>query len=74
MVLFKNRRQQIEAVQAKIQEAADELEGLIAELQTAFDNTPEGLQASERGAAMEARIDTLQEWHDQLTEMTEAEV
>lgn len=68
------RKQQIKELQARLWPVAGDLEALIEELQAAFDNTPESIQAGDRGEAMQERIDMLQEWHDQLTEMAEAEI
>lgn len=66
-----NRRKQIAALQLNITSCLEEAQSLLEELETAFENTPESLQYSERGQLMQDRIETLHEWVDQLEAMTE---
>lgn len=62
----KQRRKQIAAAIELIEQAQAILEEVIAEEQEAFDNLPEGIQASERGEAMEEYIYTLESFQDGL--------
>lgn len=64
----KVRRSLIEKAQVKLQEVFDELEMLESEEQEAFDNSPEGIQLSERGEAMEAAVEALTEANASITE------
>jgi len=69
----KARRKQLDNASALVQEAKgklDDAKGLIedalCEEEESFDNLPEGLQQSERGEAMEAAKDNMQEAIDEL--------
>ena len=62
----KQRRKQIAAAIELIEQAQAILEEVIAEEQEAFDNLPEGIQASERGELMEEYIYTLESFQDGL--------
>lgn len=61
----KNRRKRIETI-------IEELECLMGEEQDAFDNTPESLQETERGEAMESHIENLDETISTLKQIVEA--
>lgn len=50
----------------------DEVESLHDDEQEKFDNAPEGLEGSERYAAIEAAADNLDTAHDNITEAIEA--
>lgn len=66
-----NRRKQIEALQAKASELADEFEALKDDMETSLENMPESLQYGERGQAMQERIDWLDTSTDTLNEIAE---
>lgn len=66
-----NRKQQIVDIQKKIESIAEEVEGLISVLEDALENMPENLRGSLAGEKAADRIDMLQGWADQLTEMAE---
>lgn len=53
------RRKEIEAVLNELADLRNRVEALHGEEQDAFDNLPEGLQASERGQASEAAASAL---------------
>lgn len=55
------RRKSIEAVLSELADLRERVEALHDEEQEAFDNMPEGLQASERGQACEAAASVLDE-------------
>jgi phage shock protein A len=54
------RRKRIADVVSKLEEAKEELDSLRDEEQEAYDNTPESLQESDRGYAMQEAIDNLE--------------
>lgn len=66
-----NRRKQIEAIQKKAADFAEEVEQLKDELEESFENMPESLQYSTNGERMQERIDLLDTWLSNLTEMAE---
>lgn len=66
-----NRKAQIQKIQQKAQELSEEIDGLITELEEAFDNMPEAFQEGDRGEKAQERISTLSEWRDALTDMAE---
>lgn len=55
------RRKAIEQIAVKLEDLKTEFEFLRDEEQEAFDNLPEGIQASERGEAMETIIYNMEE-------------
>lgn len=55
------RRKEIGAVLSELADLRSRVEALHGEEQDAFDSTPEGLQASERGQASEAAASALDE-------------
>jgi hypothetical protein len=55
----KDRREKLRVIAEKISDLKGEIEELKDEEQDAFDNMPEGLQQAERGVAMEAVVDML---------------
>ena len=60
------RRKQLNAAIAKIEEAKIDIESLQSEEQEAFDNMPESIQCGDRGQAMEQTADALQQAVDEL--------
>lgn len=66
-----NRRKQIEAVQQRAADFAQDVEMLKEELEESLENMPESLQYSERGEKMQERIDLLDTWLGNLNEMAE---
>ena len=56
----KARRKRIEDVQSRLEELKQEIDGILAEEQEAYDNMPESLQEGERGEAMQEAIDALE--------------
>jgi len=62
----RERRKRIADVQEKIAGLLEELDEIRTEEEEAYDNLPESLQESERGAAMEEAIGTLDEAYDDL--------
>lgn len=66
-----NRRKQIEAVQKRAAEFAEEVEMLKEELEESLENMPESLQYSANGERMQERIDLLDTWLGNLNEMAE---
>ena len=55
----KARRQWLERIISELEAKRDELIDMQAEEQDAFDNMPEGLQASERGTTIEENASDL---------------
>ena len=55
------RRSQITDIMEKLSSLQTSIEELLEEEQEAFDNLPEGIQDSERGEAIQAAIDNLEE-------------
>ncbi len=66
-----NRRKQIEALQRKASELADEFEALHDEMEEALENMPESLQYGERGQAIQEKIDWLDTCTDSLNEIAD---
>lgn len=66
-----NRRKQIEAVQQRAADFAADIEMLKEEFEEAFENMPESLQYSPNGERAQERIDLLDTWLNNLTEMAE---
>jgi len=60
----KARRKVLRSVVEKMEEVASTIEDLYADEQSAFDNLPESLQYSDKGADMEEGIDLLSETLD----------
>lgn len=60
------RRKQIQEIIDKLEELKSDVEMLKDEEQEAFDNLPEGIQASERGEAMETAAYNLEEAYDYM--------
>jgi len=58
------RRKQIQGIIDKLEDLKCNIESLKDEEQEAFDNLPEGIQASERGEAMESAVYNLEEGYD----------
>lgn len=52
-----------------LDEAKEILQGVIDEEQDAFDNMPEGIQASDRGQKLQENVDDMQEVMDALDEL-----
>lgn len=50
----------LESIQAYIEEAKEALCCIVEEKQAAFENLPEGIQNSERGQQMQEYIDTME--------------
>mgnify|MGYP001776056873 FL=1 len=67
----KERRQKIDKIIEKLEDIAAELEALADEERDAFDNLPEAIQYSERGEAMEAAADDLEEVSGEVTDLSE---
>lgn len=55
------RRSQITDIMENLSSLQTSIEELLEEEQEAFDNLPEGIQDSERGEAIQAAIDNLEE-------------
>lgn len=72
--MAKTRKQQIKELQDEAYDLAEKVETLKDDLQEAFDNMPEGLQASENGECAEARIDLLDNWLGELRTIAEEDV
>lgn len=62
----------IEKIVNALEALGDEVESLRDDEQEKFDNAPEGLEGSERYAAIEAAADNLDTAHDNITEAIEA--
>jgi len=54
----------IETMKEELESLRDLLDAVKDEEQEAFDNLPEGLQQADRGQAMEAAVEKLQEVYD----------
>ena len=52
--------EKLEAIKADIEEAKEAVDDVAAEEREAFDNMPEGAQASDRGQQMEENADALE--------------
>lgn len=57
----KERRKAIDLITDKLLEMQTELEEIKAEEEEAYDNLPEGIQASERGEEMQGYIEQMEE-------------
>lgn len=68
----KPRRKRIEAIIAKLEELHSEIDAILEEEQEAFDNLPESLQMSEKGAAMEEAIDNIEYAKDYVVDVMES--
>lgn len=64
---------QMDALSETLAEIKEALEGICDEEQEAFDNMPEGLQASERGEQMQEYIETMSEAVEALDALEELE-
>ena len=65
------RRQKIRDAVHLLRRASEIIEGCAAAERDAFDNLPEGLQASERGDALELMADDLEERFCEIDGMIE---
>lgn len=65
----KERRQKIGKIIERLEDIAAELEALADEERNAFDNLPESLQYGERGEAMEAAADDLEDVSGEVSEL-----
>jgi len=61
-----SRSERYEIAKGKIQEAFQETQALIEELQRCFDNMPENLRYSETGQAIKGTIDQLYKVYNSL--------
>jgi hypothetical protein len=53
-------------LQAAVEEAVSRIEGLRDETQDSFDNMPEGFQQGDTGEMLQARVDGLEQWQEDL--------
>lgn len=67
----KERRNRIAEIMDRLNEIADEICEVAQEERDAFDNLPESIQYSERGEAMEAAADDLEEVSGEVTDLSE---
>lgn len=67
----RERRNRIAEIMDKLNEIADEICEVAQEERDAFDNLPEAIQYSERGEAMEAAADDLEEVSGEVTDLSE---
>lgn len=65
----KERRNRIAEIMDKLNEIADEICEVAQEERDAFDNLPESLQYGERGEAMEAAADELEDVSSEVSEL-----
>ena len=65
----KERRQKIGKIIERLEDIAAELEALADKERDAFDNLPESLQYGERGEAMEAAADELEDVSGEVSEL-----
>ena len=65
----KERRQRIGKIIEKLEDIAAELVVLADEERDAFDNLPESLQYGERGEAMEAAADELEDVSGEVSDL-----
>jgi ABC-type transporter Mla subunit MlaD len=61
-----SRRSRIASIEQQLSVLIDEIDGLAADEQSAFDNLPESFQFSEKGDNISAAVDALQEVSDDL--------
>lgn len=66
------RRNKLRAIASELDMIREQVIELMEEEQEAFDNLPESLQGGERGAAMEAAIESLDEAVDDLETVVSA--
>ena len=66
------RRKLIQGIIDKLEDLREDIEALKDEEQEAFDNLPEGIQASERGEAMEHAAYSLEEAYDNMDSVIDA--
>lgn len=67
----KQRRKKISEIIEKLEDIVVELEELASEERDAYDNLPESIQYSERGEAMDAAADELNEVSGEVTDLSE---
>ena len=65
----KERRQNISKIIERLEDIAAELDALADEERDAFYNLPESIQYSERGEAMEAAADELEDVSGEVSEL-----
>ena len=66
------RRKAIQEIMDKLEDLKCDIESLRDEEQEAFDNLPEGIQASERGEAMESAAYNLDEAYESIESVIES--
>lgn len=66
-----NRRKELQSIKSDLNVLNQRLEAVMDDEQTSFDNLTEGLQATERGAAMEEAIDNISSAIDSIDEAIE---
>ena len=62
---------QIDLIKTDLKKVSSELSSILNEEQDAFDNMPEGLQASLRGMCSEDAIDSMEEASEKIDEVIE---
>ena len=67
----KQRRKKISEIIEKLEDIVVELEELASEERDAYNNLPESIQYSERGEAMDAAADELDEVSGEVTDLSE---
>ena len=67
----KQRWKKISEIIEKLEDIVVELEELASEERDAYDNLPESIQYSERGEAMDAAADELDEVSGEVTDLSE---
>lgn len=65
----RGRRNRIAEIMDRLNEIADEICDVAQEERNAFDNLPESLQYGERGEAMEAAADELEDVSGEVSEL-----
>ena len=65
----KEKRNRIAEIMDKLNEIADEICEVAQEERDAFDNLPEAIQYSDRGEAMEAAADELEDVSGEVSEL-----
>lgn len=63
------RRKELDVVINMLNDAKSKLESVIDDEQCAFDNLPEGLQASDRGGQMACSIDNMNDALDNIDDV-----
>lgn len=63
----KKQRERLDELIGQVESIAEDILAMQEEEQEKYDNMPEGLQESERGEAIQAAADNLQEAYDDLT-------